>query len=219
MELWSDRRVTPPPSSTRTGSTRIALLAAAESLFLTNGFDNVSVRAICAAADANPAAVHYHFGSKDRLAVELLEDRMGPMWSDPLDRFDPSADDIVRLVDVVLAPFVDIQQDPVGRLHLRLLSRFVLSHPQASWTQPWFRIDQWSRILPRLVEGLSDDDARRRWGLAFELILSRFAGDQPLSDTAVSALGDFVVAGLSAPVPIRPAPAHTAEPDLSEETR
>ncbi|ROZ89223.1 TetR/AcrR family transcriptional regulator [Gordonia sp. OPL2] len=217
MEMCSHRCV-PPPSSTRSGSTRTALLTAAESLFLTDGFDNVSVRAICAAADANPAAVHYHFGSKDRLAVELLEDRMGPMWSDPLDRFDPETEGIVRLVDVVLAPFVRIQQDPVGRLHLRLLSRFVLSHPQASWTQPWFRIDQWARILSRLVDGLSDDDARRRWGLAFELILSRFAGDQPLSDAAVAALGDFVVAGLSGPAPTHPARVHAAETDASEET-
>ena len=213
-----------PPSSSpvRTGSTRSALLAAAESLFLADGFDNVSVRAICAAANANPAAVHYHFGSKDRLAVELLEDRMAPMWSDPLDRFDPDTDGIAELVDVVLAPFVEIQQDPIGRLHLRLLSRFALSHPEASWTRPWFRLDQWSGVLSRLVDGLHEDDSRRRWGLAFTLILTRFAGEHPLSDAAVNALGDFVVAGLSTPArpdPPQPDTAHLdpTRPDPAQE--
>ena len=38
--------------------TRDALLAVAERLFLADGYDKVSVRAICAAAEANPAAVH-----------------------------------------------------------------------------------------------------------------------------------------------------------------
>ncbi|AZG46140.1 TetR family transcriptional regulator [Gordonia insulae] len=207
----------PSSPSTRATSTRAALLAAAESLFLADGFDQVSVRAICAAANANPAAVHYHFGSKDRLAVELIEDRLGPLWADPLDRFDPDAfdirarpdareprlDGVAELVGLVLAPFVDIQEDPVGRLHLRLLSRFVLSHPQATWTRPWFQLDRWSRVLSRLVDDLPEADARRRWGLAFQLILTQFGNEPPLSGAAVTALADFVVAGLCAP--IRPA--------------
>ncbi|GAA3717372.1 TetR/AcrR family transcriptional regulator [Gordonia hankookensis] len=190
----------PAPTATHRGEpTRTALLTAAESLFLTDGYEQVSVRAICAAADANPAAVHYHFGSKDRLAVELLEDRLAPRWADPLDRFDPATSDLTELVDLILAPFVDIQDDPVGRLHLRLLARFVLTHPQATWTRPWFQLDRWSGVLVQLIDGISDDDACRRWGLAFQLVLTQFGGEQPLSPAATAALADFVVAGLAEP--------------------
>ncbi|WP_040530185.1 TetR/AcrR family transcriptional regulator [Gordonia rhizosphera] len=186
-------------TSTTTTSTRTALLAAAESLFLADGYDQVSVRAICAAAQANPAAVHYHFGSKDQLTVALLEERLAPLWADPLDRFDPACHRVADLVNTVVAPFVTIQGDPRGRLHLQLLSRFALSHPRAGWTQPWFRLERWSTLLVELVPGLSTEDARRRWSLAFALILAGFGGEHPLSAPSVDALSQFVVAGLGTP--------------------
>ncbi|MFW0783231.1 TetR/AcrR family transcriptional regulator [Gordonia sp. CPCC 206044] len=189
----------PASSPSNTNPTRTALLSAAETLFLAEGYDAVSVRAICAAAKANPAAVHYHFGSKDQLTIELLQARLAPIWAEALDRFDPEFSDVRDLVDVVLRPFVEIQNDPHGRLHLRLLGRFVLGHPDATWTDPWFRLDRWSGVLATLVPGLSADDARRRWALAFQLILARFGDDRRLSASAVHALSDFVVAGLCAP--------------------
>lgn len=53
-------------------ATRDALLAAAGRVFAEHGFAAATVRAICAAAGANVAAVNYHFGSKDRLYLEVL---------------------------------------------------------------------------------------------------------------------------------------------------
>ena len=52
------------------------LLDAAEVLFAERGIDAVSVRAVNAAAGANVAAVHYHFGSKDALLDAVLRRRM-----------------------------------------------------------------------------------------------------------------------------------------------
>ncbi|MDP2774389.1 MAG: helix-turn-helix domain-containing protein, partial [Nocardioides sp.] len=43
------------------------LLLAAERLFAQQGIAATSLRSIMAAAEANVAAVHYHFGSKDEL--------------------------------------------------------------------------------------------------------------------------------------------------------
>ncbi|MDY6807771.1 MAG: TetR/AcrR family transcriptional regulator [Actinomycetota bacterium] len=197
------------PAPTRSSRTRTALLTAAESLLLTDGYEQVSVRAICAAAGANPASVHYHFGSKDALVVALLEDRLGPRWTDLLDRFDPASAQVVDLVDLILDPFATIGSEPVGQLHLRLLARFVAAHPDAEWTRPWFRLDRWSQVLARIVDGIDPDDARRRWGLAFGLILQQFAGERPQSPAATGVLRDFVVAGLSAP----------ARPNVAEENR
>lgn len=54
-------------------STDDRLLDAAERLFAERGVDAVSLRAIMAAAGTNVAAVHYHFGSKERLIEALLD--------------------------------------------------------------------------------------------------------------------------------------------------
>lgn len=182
--------------SVSTSPTREQLLRTAERLFLTDGYDAVSVRAICAGAGANPAAVHYHFGSKDQLATALLEARLTPLWADQLMSIDTSRASVAALVDVVISPFVEIQHDPAGHLHLQLLARFVHANPEAPWHGAWFDLDRWADMLVAMVGALGHDQARRRWALAFELILSRFAAERPLSDDAVASLAEFVVAGL-----------------------
>ena len=52
--------------------TRQRLLDVAASLFSEHGFDNVTVRDICTKAQANVAAVNYHFGGKTGLYDEVL---------------------------------------------------------------------------------------------------------------------------------------------------
>lgn len=185
--------------SVSTSPTREQLLRTAERLFLTDGYDAVSVRAICAGAGANPAAVHYHFGSKDQLATALLEARLAPLWAAALGSVDVSRDSVAALVDVVITPFVEIQHDPAGHLHLQLLARFVHARPEAPWHGAWFDLDRWADMLVAMVGDLGHDQARRRWALAFELILSRFSADRPLSDDAVASLREFVTAGLGQP--------------------
>jgi AcrR family transcriptional regulator len=58
---------------------REAILAAAEELFATNGFNAVSVRDIAHAAGANPGSVTYHFRTKDGLLLEIYQRHCGPM--------------------------------------------------------------------------------------------------------------------------------------------
>ncbi|HEX9032330.1 MAG TPA: TetR family transcriptional regulator [Streptosporangiaceae bacterium] len=53
------------------------LLLAAERLFAERGIDAVSLRSVMAAAGANVASVHYHFGSKQALVEALISDRSG----------------------------------------------------------------------------------------------------------------------------------------------
>jgi AcrR family transcriptional regulator len=179
--------------------TRGRLLAAAERLLLTERYDDVSVRAICAEAGTNPAAVHYHFGSKDALVAALLEDRLGPLWADRLSAVAGARGSVADVVDAVLEPFVALADDPVGRLHLRLLAQFVLDRHPVLWSQQWFRMASWVSFLPEL----SESESRRRWALAFDLIIMRFGGagsqEREMSQAAVAALREFVVAGLTAP--------------------
>jgi AcrR family transcriptional regulator len=58
---------------------REAILAAAEELFATRGFNAVSVRDIAQAAGANPGSVTYHFKTKDGLLLEIYRRHCGPM--------------------------------------------------------------------------------------------------------------------------------------------
>jgi AcrR family transcriptional regulator len=55
-------------------NTKDALLAAAIEVFADKGFDSATVRDICGRANANVAAVNYHFGGKDALYAAVLEE-------------------------------------------------------------------------------------------------------------------------------------------------
>src|SRR5258708_35903299 len=52
---------------------------AAELLFMEHGFEATSLRSLTAAAGANLAAVHYHFGSKEELFQAVLTRRLDPL--------------------------------------------------------------------------------------------------------------------------------------------
>ncbi|MFC8530766.1 TetR/AcrR family transcriptional regulator [Nocardia sp. NPDC057227] len=65
------------PRADATLSTDRRLVAAAERLFAERGIDAVSLRAVMAAAGANVASVHYHFGSKDALVRAVIRARGG----------------------------------------------------------------------------------------------------------------------------------------------
>jgi AcrR family transcriptional regulator len=57
------------------GSTPERIVATAERLFAERGLEAVSLRDITNACEANSAAIHYHFGSKDELVRAILEHR------------------------------------------------------------------------------------------------------------------------------------------------
>jgi AcrR family transcriptional regulator len=57
-------------------ATRQLLLRAAAEVFAERGFRAASIREICARANANVAAVNYHFGDKEALYLEVLKDTL-----------------------------------------------------------------------------------------------------------------------------------------------
>ena len=72
-------RKSPKVAGARKPNMREAILAAAEELFSTNGFNAVSVRDIAQAAGANPGSITYHFETKDGLLLEIYKRHCGPM--------------------------------------------------------------------------------------------------------------------------------------------
>ncbi len=59
--------------------TKQRILDVAEELFAKDGYHNTSLRAITTKAEANLAAVNYHFGSKEALMTAVIERRLGPL--------------------------------------------------------------------------------------------------------------------------------------------
>lgn len=59
--------------------TKTRILDAAEHLFARDGFHSTSLRTITCQAQANLAAVNYHFGSKDALLQAVFERRLLPL--------------------------------------------------------------------------------------------------------------------------------------------
>lgn len=59
-------------------TTRAAILAAARDAFSASAYDAVTVRRIAAAAAVDPALIHYHFGTKERLFRAVVHDALPP---------------------------------------------------------------------------------------------------------------------------------------------
>lgn len=62
--------------------TKERILSAAQSLFAEKGFEAVSLREITTMAEANVAAVNYHFGSKDSLIEAVIVRHMMPVMDE-----------------------------------------------------------------------------------------------------------------------------------------
>ncbi len=182
-------------------STRARLLAAAEQELLATGYDRLSVRAVNAAAGMNPAAVHYHFGSKEALVATLLQDRLGPLWQPRLAEL-TGTPSVAELLDVVVGPLTGLAADPVGRLRLHLLARFVLGRRAPAFTDRWFDLAPWVDLLMAARPDLTAREARRRWAMAFTLILHHFGdplAEVPAEPAPPDELRAFVLAGLDGP--------------------
>lgn len=117
--------------------TRERLLDVAEGLFADHGLKGTSLRAITAAAEANLAAVNYHFGTKEGLIAAVFQRRIEPMNAErirfldqALDAAAPQAPALEDVLRAYLAPALGLltSRDP-GAVHFpRLLGR-VFSEP------------------------------------------------------------------------------------------
>jgi AcrR family transcriptional regulator len=67
------------PAGEAAAGLRSAILDAAETLFAERGFAATPVRDIAERAGANPAMVHYYFGSKRALLEQVLERSLEPL--------------------------------------------------------------------------------------------------------------------------------------------
>ena len=109
--------------------TRERLLCAARGLLAEHGEDAVTLRDITGAADANIAAVSYHFGSKDALcraaaenAIDAIVDAQVAAFEDLPD--DASLEEVAALwIRPLVGSFAPQEEGDAHQLQLRLVAR------------------------------------------------------------------------------------------------
>jgi AcrR family transcriptional regulator len=104
------------PRERPTAQTRERLLDSAERHFSEHGFAGASLREITNDAEANLAAVSYHFGSKEELFVAVLERVMAPINRERLELLD-AAEERAAGRPLELEELLTILVGPVLRSH------------------------------------------------------------------------------------------------------
>lgn len=144
----------PSPSGSDSTDTRTSLLDAAERLFALEGVDRASLRAITQAADANLAAVHYHFGSKEALVREVLARRLAPLNKRRLELLDRvESGNVEPTTEAVVRAFVQptlemVQRERGGHAFARFVCR-TFSEPNDDLRD--LVLDQFQEILARFT--------------------------------------------------------------------
>ena len=106
--------------------TRERLLDEAERLFARGGVQGVTTREITEAAEQrNASAVSYHFGSRQRLLLEILARRGGPVDVERgrLRQAAGASPSTTEVVACLVSPYADLLDDPSGRSYLRIVAQ------------------------------------------------------------------------------------------------
>lgn len=93
--------------------TKTRILDAAEALFISGGFDALSMRQITATAQVNLAAVNYHFGSKDALIQAVLArqlDVLNASRLQMLDKLESKLGAALKCEHVLIAMFLPAER-------------------------------------------------------------------------------------------------------------
>ena len=209
-------------------ATREHLLDAAERLFAEHGFEGASLRSITAAAGANLASVHYHFGSKESLIRAVFSRRIQPLNHERLrllDAAQSAADDTVppleSIVEAFVAPALRLREDFArGGRHFVCLMGRLWAEPTELTASIMEEFDEVFRrftvAVGRALPDLPQPDLH--WRFLFmigtmlmpmmvnEVITRRTHGqiDPGDPDGNIRRLVAFISAGLRAPVLVEP---------------
>jgi AcrR family transcriptional regulator len=194
-------------------ATRDRLLAAAERLVARSGVDGVSTREILVAAEADSAAIHYHFGSKDALMAAVFMRRQHLLRDGAKRHLDAKMEQGIALTardiaEAIVLPIAELADDAEsGRHYLGFIMAMLHYPPLAhlrSESDPWMNVLMagYREIAPRL----SNLDRRRRIGFSSFVAIGALSDGPPhvwfdrhlhASGAMVDALLDFITSGLA----------------------
>lgn len=149
-----------------TADRREILLRTAEALFASKGIDAVSLNEINkAAGQRNTSALHYHFGSKEKLIDAIIYQEFDSILArmhEEFDKLDAAAEvDAKAVIRAVMKPFVELLDTPRGINYLRIMVQLL----DRNAGMPFFSQPESVEILRGRAFGLAD----------------RFFGDLPAS--------------------------------------
>ncbi len=204
-------------------STKVKILDAAEKLIAEKGYDGTSVRAICSAAQANVAAVHYHFNGKEGVVEAILDRRMSvltirrkQLLDDLFSKDDvPSVRSLIGTIVMPLAELID-SAGSYGLAYVKMLAHLFHERPDLVWTVFMkYNSENRARQSEGIIRALPHIPAEvldRRQTLATAAALHWLSNpiyftmegpdvtQQPEMSELVSELVDFLAGGLSAPL-------------------
>lgn len=205
------------------GGTRERILNAAEALFGERGFETVSLRDITGQAEANVAAVNYHFGSKDKLVDAVVERHVVPVNEERLrmlDALEAEAAEapvpVENLLEAFLGPLLahitggGMSERLFSKLMGRLMAERGYCLPEQ--VQPLFQKTalRFVMALRKAVPGLTEEKALWRMHFSFGVMantlthgetLRQISGGRsgnPPMDKQFAHIIDFCAAGLRA---------------------
>ncbi|MGW3472422.1 TetR family transcriptional regulator [Saccharopolyspora sp. NPDC000995] len=192
-------------------ATRAALLDAAAKLFAEQGVDGVSIRAVNSEAGLAPAAVHYHFGSKDALLSALLLRDGDPVRN----RIHALAEECAaeeavptarQLVDLLAVPYRElIERDAVRASRwLAICGQLSLAHDERLLGTSPATNELLLRLVARAYPDVVPHEQELRWSIAVNTLIvmtarwSAAAARTPTenAERQLEVLTEFVAGGL-----------------------
>lgn len=200
--------------------TRDRILDAAERLFAQNGFDLTTLRALTAEAGVNLAAVHYHFGSKERLFEAVLVRLVDPVNAERLARLDraeaqgPPA--LEAIIEAFIAPPLHAVTDAERADMARVLMGRVMSSPDEQMRALLLRLfgtvlDRFIPALERALPRLPREDVLWRFFFMVGVLVQTMSCGHHLAfvsgggcnpaqvEETIPRIVQFVAAGMRAP--------------------
>ena len=198
-----------PESSNSLTDTKARLLDAAERLFARAGIAATSMRAVTAEAEANVAAVHYHFGSKGELLRAVFERRIAPVNEERLKRLDdleaagrgPSVD---ALVEALVRPALEFASRHPGLSELVGLLQAEPADEVGALFEEVFAetIERFTAALARALPELDEETLHARYGFAIGAMVAVITHRGPFATDPAKVIPDlvrFLSAGMKAP--------------------
>lgn len=207
--------------------TRERILDAAESVFMSHGYDGASMRQITGKAGVNLAACNYHFGGKEALFHAVLARRLNVLNQERLRVLDElesrSAGAPLKpsqIVDAFFGTLLRMGAEPGGAVFLRLIGR-TLTEPagfiRTMLAQEYAGVlDRYKEALFRALPDVPKDEIVWRFHFMLGATSYAIAGCDALQlvtdwQTGESAddperllprLMSFLLGGLRAPLPV-----------------
>lgn len=205
--------------SGKRGDTRARLMEAAERLFGERGLHAVTLKEINAdAGQRNESALHYHFGSKQRLVQAILDARVGAIDKRRAQRIDAlveagGTDDLHAILRATFEPLTSLLDTEEGVRFVRFAAQ-VLNDPDFDLPTVALRsgfqgISRANALIVSVLADLPPEIAVQRQRLMVEMALTSLAiwtrrGDamtnRPARIFFVASLFDAMAGALTAPV-------------------